>query len=83
VVSYRETLLNAEIMRQKAGKSDFRKIFEIEEDLTKSRQLEMENLLDYKSTMAELARLTGTILIDNNLETMEKGRFILNKKLTQ
>lgn len=83
VVEYRETLLNAELVRQKAGKSNYRKIFEIEEDLTKSKQWRLENILDYKSTQAELARLTGTTLLDRKLEFFEKGKAVLEKKLTQ
>jgi outer membrane protein TolC len=82
VVDYRKTLLGAEIMRQKAGKSDYRKIFEIEEDLTKSKQWAMENVIDYKSTKAEVARLTGMTMLDKKLESFKKGKPVLAKKLT-
>jgi outer membrane protein len=82
VVEYRETLLAAEIKRQKAGKSDYRKIFEIEEDLTKSKQWQLENLLDFKSTIVQLSRLNGTTLLDNNLESLVNGKPVLIKILT-
>jgi outer membrane protein TolC len=83
VVGYRKTLLTAEIRRQKAGKSNYRKIFEVEEDLTKSLQWEMENILDYQSSKAGMARLTGTILLDKKLEMFEKGKLVLARQLTR
>jgi outer membrane protein TolC len=81
VVDYRTTLLDAEIIRQRAGKSNYRKIFEIEEELTKSKEWETENMIDYKSTKAEMARLMGTILREMQLEVFEKNKPLLNDKL--
>ncbi len=83
VVQYRTTLLAAEIKRQKAGKSTFRKIFEIEEEVTKSLEWEMENILDYRSSKAAKARLTGTTLLEKKLETIENGKTVLVPHLTQ
>jgi outer membrane protein TolC len=73
VVEYRATLLDAEIGRQRAGKSTFRKIFEIEEELTKSLQWQMENVLDFRSSRAQASRLMGTMLIEKDLESFENG----------
>jgi outer membrane protein TolC len=83
VVEYRKTLLAAEIKRQKAGKSTFRKIFEIEEELTKSLEWEMENILDYRSSKVGKARLTGRILLDKKLEAIDNGKPVLAPRLTR
>ncbi|HEX3019026.1 MAG TPA: TolC family protein [Chitinispirillaceae bacterium] len=83
VIDYRESLLKTEIIRQKAGKSNFRKIFEIEEDLTKTLQWEMENIIDLNATSAELARLTGFTLLNSGLETIENNNPVLNQILIQ
>jgi outer membrane protein TolC len=82
VVDYRKTLLKAEIVRQKAGTSNYRKVFEIEEDLTKSQKWQLENIIDYKTTKAQLARLTGMTLLNKKLESLEKGKPVLVDKLT-
>jgi outer membrane protein TolC len=81
VLNYRETMLNAEIIRQKAGKSNYRKIFEIEEELTKSKIWYLENILDFKSTNNELSRLSGTTLSEMKLESIKDGQFILIENL--
>lgn len=83
VIDYRESLLKTEFIRQKAGKSNFRKIFEIEEELTKALQWEMENIIDLNATSAELARLTGYTLLNNSLERFEKDSPVLSQRLTQ
>jgi hypothetical protein len=43
----------------------------------------MENILDYQSSKAGMARLTGTILLDKKLEMFEKGKLVLARQLTR
>ncbi|MBN1604600.1 MAG: TolC family protein [Chitinispirillaceae bacterium] len=82
IIEYRTTLLKAELVKQSAGKSNYRKIFEIEEELTKSKQWEMENIIEYKNTNAEISRLAGKTLLSMKLETIKDGKIVLNQKLT-
>jgi outer membrane protein TolC len=83
VVDYRAVLLDAEIGRQRAGKSTFRKIFEIEEELTKSLQWQMENVLDFRSSRAQASRLMGTMLIEKGLESFENGDHVFRGPLAE
>lgn len=82
VVDFRRTLLNAEIRRQSAGKSDYHKIFEMEEELTKARLSETENSVEFMSTLGQLQRLAGSSLSDLGLETFEGGKPVLDESLT-
>lgn len=82
VINFRTDLLKAEITKQKAGKSNYHKIFDIEEELTKSQQWEIENIIDYRSLKAQLARLSGKMLIDKGLEKIENGKPVLAERLT-
>lgn len=81
VVDYRRTLLQAEIGRQKAGKSDYHKIFEMEDELTKAKLSELENTVEILSTRGQLQRLTGTTLTDLGLETIEDGVPVPSKRI--
>jgi hypothetical protein len=79
VINFRTALLDAEIAKQKAGKSTYRKIFEIEEELTKSKQWEIENIIDLRSLKSQIARLSGTLLLDRGLEIIEKDAPVLQE----
>ncbi len=81
VIEYRTDLLEAEIAKQKAGKSNYRKIFELEEELTKSKKWRMEIIIDAKSLRAQMARLEGFLLLEKDLERFEDGRPVLNDLL--
>jgi outer membrane protein TolC len=81
VVDFRETLLKAEMGRQRVGKSDYHKIFETEDELTKAKLSAMENTVEFLSTRGQLQRLTGSTLIDLGLESFEDDIPILDKRL--
>jgi outer membrane protein TolC len=83
VVDYRQTLLQAEIGRQKAGKSDYHKIFDIEDDLTKAKLSELENTVEFLSTQGQFQRLTGTTLVDLNLETIDDDVPVLAQRIVE
>ena len=83
VVDYRRTLLQAEIGRQRAGKSDYHKIFEIEDDLTKAKLSELENTVEFLSTQGQFQRLTGTTLVDLKLETIDDDVPVLAERLVE
>jgi outer membrane protein TolC len=80
IIDYRTAQLTAEISKQKAGKSNYRKIFELEEELTKSKIWKIENLIDYHTLQVQLSRLNGTLLIENKLETFDNNAFELHQQ---
>jgi outer membrane protein TolC len=82
VVDYRLTLLNAEIKRQAVGKSDYHKIFEMEEERTKAKVSEMDNTVEFLVTQAQLQRFTGSALADLGLESFRDGTPLLDARLT-
>lgn len=81
VVDFRQTLLAAEISRQRVGKSDYHKIFDMEEELTKAKISAAENSVEFLGTLGQLQRLTGSTLMDRGLETMDGGEPALDKRL--
>ncbi|OGV69820.1 MAG: hypothetical protein A3K19_28875 [Lentisphaerae bacterium RIFOXYB12_FULL_65_16] len=68
VVEFNEKLLANEMARLDAGKSDSRKVLDIEEDLRNARGAEWEKQIDHQRAMLELQLAGGTVLSSRNLE---------------
>lgn len=83
VVEFRASLLKSEAVRMRAGLSNVRKIFELEEELANARQSELEALIDFQMTRSLHDRLLGITLIRWNLESIIEDEPVLHKKLTE
>jgi outer membrane protein TolC len=83
VIEYRTTLLKSEIVRLRAGLSNVRKIFEMEQDLANARESELEMRVQYKMAHSLYDRLLGVTLSKRGLETVTAGKPQLSKILTQ
>jgi len=70
-VSLRKRLLDVEMERFRAGKSDSRLLLEREGDLLVAREAELESLVNYKKAALELGRAEGTLLVSHGIEVME------------
>jgi outer membrane protein len=66
-------LLEAEIARFKAGKSNSRNLLEREEELNKARETEIESLVRYRKSLMQLDFVEGTLLGKHGIEVMEAG----------
>jgi outer membrane protein len=64
-------LLEAEIARFKAGKSNSRNLLEREEELNKARETEIESLVRYRKALMQLDFAEGAILGKHGIEVME------------
>jgi outer membrane protein TolC len=82
-VKLRMHLLDVELIRLKAGKSNSRLIFEIEEKLTEAKLLNLESHTRYRISAVLLAKIRGTLLIDKKLETIIDGNPVLAEDLLQ
>lgn len=83
VIEYRTSLLESEIVRLRAGLSNVRKIFEMEQDLANARESELEMRVQYIMAHSLYDRLLGVTLSRRGLETMTDGKPLLSKELTQ
>lgn len=83
VVEYRTTLLQSEIVRLRAGLSNVRKIFEMEEELANARESELEIKVQYHLTLSLYDRIMGTTLSKRGLESMVDGKPVLKEVLTR
>jgi len=61
-------LLDAEIARFKAGKSNSRILLEREEDLNGAREAEIESLVKYRKALLRLDLAEGSILVNHSIE---------------
>jgi outer membrane protein TolC len=83
VVNFRSRLLQVELARLEAGKSNYRLVYEIEEDLADARQWELESTMRFRVTTTRLSVLSGEILQRRGLETIEEGTPVLADFLGQ
>jgi len=83
VVEYRQRLLDIEFQKLDAGKSTYRLTYETEEKLSEARQWQLESNVKYRMAMVQQAKITGSMLADFALETIDRGQVILTNKLTQ
>jgi outer membrane protein TolC len=61
-------LLEAEIARFKAGKSNSRILLERDEDLNRGREAEIESLVKYQKALLQLDLAEGSLLINHGIE---------------
>ena len=71
VVDINKYLLEVELARLDAGKSNSRSVLEKEEDLNKAREAEIESNVTYENAVLGLKMADGSILVCYNIEVME------------
>ena len=70
-VVWRQRLLDVEVARFEAGRSDSRRLLEREGDLLLSKEAVLESLVNVKKAGLELERQEGSILLSHGIEVME------------
>ncbi len=83
VVDYRRKLLDSEIARFPAGKSNTHLIFDAEEKLSQSELSEAESRVHCREASLQLALVSGTLLAERGLESIDEGRPVLADILLQ
>ena len=68
VVEYNERLLATELARLETGKTDSRKVLEVEENLAEARSAALESLIGYQKTLVDWAMIKGSSLKAHNIE---------------
>jgi hypothetical protein len=68
VVEYNERLLATELARLEAGKTESRKVLEVEENLAEARSAALESLIGYQKTLVDWAMIKGSSLKAHNIE---------------
>jgi outer membrane protein TolC len=81
VVDFRKRMLDAELSRLEAGKSNSRLIYAAEEELTKARRWELESIAALREAMMQLAYFRGSVLLDKGFENIEGEQVILSEQL--
>lgn len=71
VVDYSGRLLNAEISRFRAGKSNSRLLLEKEEDLLLAKEAHLDSLVNYTKAVLGLDLAQGSLLLRYGIEVME------------
>lgn len=71
VVDINKHLLEVELARLDAGKSNSRSVLEKEEDLNKARESEIESNITYEKAILGLDMAEGSLLVCYNIEVME------------
>lgn len=71
VVDLNKRLLEVELARLDAGKSNSRLVLEKEADLNKAKEAELEALVNYKKAVLGLETAEGSLLLNHNIEVME------------
>jgi hypothetical protein len=64
------------------GKSNYREIFEMEEDLREAERRQLENMRTLRIIDVRLMRATGKLLLQNGLETWKNEKLVLREDLT-
>jgi outer membrane protein TolC len=73
IVDMNRRLLQAEVARFHAGKSNSRVLLEREEELNKAKEAEIESLVRYKKSLFQLELAEGSLLVNHGVEVMEVG----------
>ncbi|MBE9581874.1 MAG: TolC family protein [Proteobacteria bacterium] len=71
VVDFNKRLLDVELARLAAGKSNSRLVLEKEEDLREAKEAEVESLVAYRKAFLELDAAVGSLLISYGIEVTE------------
>ena len=81
-VEYHQKELEEEFKKLAMGKSNYREIFEMEEDLREAERRQLENMRTLRIIDVRLMRATGKLLLQNGLETWKNDRLVLREDLT-
>jgi outer membrane protein TolC len=73
IVEMTRQLLDAEIARFEAGKSNSRILLEREENLNKAKEAYIESLVKYRRALFQLDMAEGTLLVNQGIDVMEVG----------
>ncbi|MBR4559640.1 MAG: TolC family protein, partial [Fibrobacter sp.] len=81
-VEYHQKELEEEFKKLAMGKSNYREIFEMEEDLREAERRQLENMRTLRIIDVRLMRATGKLLLQNGLETWKNEKLVLREDLT-
>lgn len=81
VVEFRKLMLDAELSRMEAGKSNSRLVYAAEEELTEARRWQLESIAALREAVMQLAYFRGSVLLDNGFETIEGQQVVLAEQL--
>ena len=71
VVDFNKRLLNVELARLEAGRSNSRLVLEKEEDLREAKEAELESLVNYIKAILGLDVASGSLLVRYGIEAMQ------------
>lgn len=80
---FRKQQLDVEMSRLDAGKSDIRKVYELEDALSQARVKELESYNRFRKALVDLAATSGTILRDSALETIQDDWITLSPSVAR
>ena len=83
VSGFKQRLLDVELSRFDAGKSDIRRVYEAEQALSEARTSELESYGRFRKASVDLAAASGTTLRDKGLESMDGERIVIDPLLLQ
>ena len=81
-MEYHQKELEEEFKKLAMGKSNYREIFEMEEDLREAERRQLENMRTLRVIDVRLMRASGKLLLQNGLETWKNDRLVLRDDLT-
>lgn len=81
VVDFREKLLDVEIKKVDAGKSNNRFVYETEEKLSEAKQWELESHVSLRIALAQKSKIGGSLLRELGLESIVNGKPVLTGAL--
>jgi outer membrane protein len=81
VSGFKKRLLDVELSRFDTGKSDIRRVYEVEQALSEARKSELQSYSRFRRASVDLAAASGTTLRDKGLESMEGERIVLTPAL--
>lgn len=80
---FKKQLLDVEMTRFDAGKSDIRHVYELEDGLSQARAKELESYNRFRKALIDLAATSGTILKNQGLETIQGDRITLSPSVVR
>ncbi len=83
VAEVKRQLLDVELSRLEAGKSDIRQVYDAEEELSAARQEVLQSIVRYREARMELAVARGSVLRDQGLERLEGEQVVLAESLVR
>lgn len=81
VSGFKRRLLDVELSRFDAGKSDIRRVYDAEQALSEARASELQSYGRFRKASVDLAAASGTTLRDKGLESMDGERIVVDPLL--